>query len=115
MADHPVGKVLTWLGTLAARPAVFLIVVAYAAIWIVIEPETLEMHGIATLIVWTMTLFIQRAEHRDTQALHAKLDELIRAQSGARNEFANLDKKEPEEIEARREREQPDPAERSAT
>jgi hypothetical protein len=24
-----------------------------------------------------MTLFIQRAEHRDTQAIHAKLDELL--------------------------------------
>jgi low affinity Fe/Cu permease len=26
-----------------------------------------------------MTLFIQRAEHRDTQAIQAKLDELLRA------------------------------------
>ena len=27
-----------------------------------------------------MTLIIQRAEHRDTQAIHAKLDELLRAE-----------------------------------
>ncbi len=26
-----------------------------------------------------MTLFIQRAEHRDTQAIHAKLDELLQS------------------------------------
>jgi low affinity Fe/Cu permease len=32
-----------------------------------------------------MTLFIQRAEHRDTQAIHAKLDELLRGgKQGAR-------------------------------
>jgi low affinity Fe/Cu permease len=35
-----------------------------------------------------MTLIIQRAEHRDTQAIHAKLDELLRAEGGARNELS---------------------------
>ena len=49
-----------------------------------------------------MTLLIQRAEHRDTQAIHAKLDELLRANSGARNELAEIDKKDPEEIEHHR-------------
>jgi low affinity Fe/Cu permease len=53
-----------------------------------------------------MTLFIQRAEHRDTQAIHAKLDELLRAESRARDELTELDKQEPEEIETQREREQ---------
>ena len=45
-----------------------------------------------------MTLFIQRGEHRDTQAIHAKLDELLRVQGHARAELATLDKREPEEI-----------------
>jgi low affinity Fe/Cu permease len=49
-----------------------------------------------------MTLFIQRAEHRDTQAIHAKLDELLRAEDRARNEFTVMDQKEPEEIERHR-------------
>lgn len=49
-----------------------------------------------------MTLFIQRAEHRDTQAIQAKLDELLRAQEGARAELSGLDEREPEEIEAHR-------------
>jgi low affinity Fe/Cu permease len=30
--------------------------------------------AVATLMVWVMTLLIQRSEHRDTQAIHAKLD-----------------------------------------
>jgi low affinity Fe/Cu permease len=34
--------------------------------------------AVATLSTWFMTLVIQRAENRDTQALHAKLDELLR-------------------------------------
>jgi low affinity Fe/Cu permease len=45
-----------------------------------------------------MTLFIQRTELRDTQAIHAKLDELIRARDNAHNELTLLDRCEPEEI-----------------
>jgi low affinity Fe/Cu permease len=44
-------------------------------------------------------LFIQRAEHRDTQAIHAKLDELLRTDPRAQTDLAHLDKREPEDIE----------------
>jgi low affinity Fe/Cu permease len=56
-----------------------------------------------------MTLFIQRAEHRDTQAIHAKLDELLRVEGRARSELTQLDDEEPEVIEKHRsvERESP--------
>ena len=49
-----------------------------------------------------MTLFIQRAEHRDTQAIHAKLVELLRATGEARSDLDRLDREEPEEIERHR-------------
>ena len=55
-----------------------------------------------------MTLIIQRAEHRDTQALQAKMDELLRVHGAARNELTTLDKEEPEEIERRRKQEASD-------
>ena len=51
-----------------------------------------------------MTLFIQRAEHRDTQAIHAKLDELLRAEGKARDDLTMLDRREPEAIDEHRER-----------
>jgi low affinity Fe/Cu permease len=51
-----------------------------------------------------MTLLIQRAEHRDTQALHAKLDELLHAESHASNRLTRLDTEEPEVIEKHRDR-----------
>ena len=57
----------------------------------------------ATLATWAMTLVIQRVEHRDTQAIHAKLDEILHALSDARNEITKMDEEEPEEIERRRE------------
>ena len=46
-----------------------------------------------------------RAAHfRDTQAIHARLDELLHSQQNARDGLAKIDKREPEEIERYRER-----------
>ena len=94
---------VTRLGLLAANPVAVLVVGAYGVLWFVFEPETLDWHAVATLAIWFMTLFIQRVGHRDTQAIHAKLDELLRAQGDARNELTRLDEEEPEEIARHRE------------
>jgi low affinity Fe/Cu permease len=99
-------ELLTRFGTWSAHPSAFAIVAVYVLAWLIFSPETFGWHGLATVATWMMTLFIQRAEHRDTQAIHAKLDELLRVESGARDELAELDKQEPEEIETHREREQ---------
>ena len=63
---------------------------------------SLHTGGVATLATLFMTLLIQRAEHRDTQAIHAKLDELLHADETARNSLKRVDLKEPEEIEQMR-------------
>jgi low affinity Fe/Cu permease len=92
-------RALTQVGALAAHPVAFLIVAAYAILWLIFDPANLGWHGIAVLATWFMTLLIQRAEHRDTQAIHAKLDELLRAQAKASNNLVHIDDEEPEEIE----------------
>jgi low affinity Fe/Cu permease len=102
-------QLLTRLGTVAAHPTAFLTVAAYALLWFIFQRDTLDWHGVATLATWTMTLFIQRAEHRDTQAIHGKLDELLRTAPGAESRLARLDEKEPEEIEKLRDRKKDDP------
>ena len=66
------------------------------------DRDSFDWHAVAVLATWTMTLFIQRAEHRDTQAIQAKLDELLRVHGNARNELMNIDEQEPEEIELHR-------------
>jgi low affinity Fe/Cu permease len=96
---------LTRLGVITAHPAAFVIVLVYAGLWLLCSPDTFGWHGAATSAVWLMTLFIQRAEHRDTQAIHAKLDELLRAEGNARDELAALDDEEPEIIAEHRSRE----------
>lgn len=93
---------LTELGVMTGHPAAFVILVLYTIGWIAFDRESLNFHGVATLATWAMTLFIQRAEHRDTQALQAKLDELLRAHRDARSELTHLDEKTAEEIERHR-------------
>ncbi len=93
---------LTQLGVLSAKPLAFLVVGAYAGLWFVFARATFDWQAIATLAVWFMTLLIQRAEHRDTQAIQAKLDELIHAVGRASNALTRIDEKEPEDIEIHR-------------
>lgn len=103
---HLLRKTLTAIGVWTAHPAAFAIVIAYTALWLILDRKTFDWHATATLATWMMTLFIQRAEHRDTQALHAKLDELLHAHDDARSDLAGIDDQEPEEIEAHRGRTQ---------
>jgi len=96
-------RLLTQLGVLTASPIASLVLAAYVAAWVVLAPETIGWHSVATIATWFMTLVIQRAEHRDTQAIHAKLDEVLHALGDARNEITRVDEDEPEDIERQRE------------
>jgi low affinity Fe/Cu permease len=98
-----VRSALTQLGVLSAHPAAFLVLLVYTACWFTFERSTFDWHAVATLATWGMTLLIQRAEHRDTQAIHGKLDELLHAMRGADNRLTRLDDNEPEDIERHRE------------
>jgi low affinity Fe/Cu permease len=90
------------MGVWTAAPAAFLMVPIYGALWYAFEPENFNWHAGAVLATWFMTLVIQRAEYRDTQAVHAKLDELLHVQGEARNALTNIDKRDPEDIEKHR-------------
>jgi low affinity Fe/Cu permease len=92
---------LTEIGVLTARPVAFVVFALYVLAWLVFG-HGLEWHMVATLATWFMTLVIQRAEHRDTQAIHAKLDELLKANGAANNKLMNIDDKEAEEVEHER-------------
>jgi low affinity Fe/Cu permease len=94
---------LTELGVVTARPWAFLLVSGYGVLWLIFDRQSFGWHGFAVLATWLMTLVIQRAEHRDTQAIHAKLDELLHAERDASNRLTKLDKEEPEVIEEHRE------------
>ena len=44
-----------------------------------------------TVVTFLMVFLIQNTQNRDAKAMHLKLDELIRALKGARNQLVNLE------------------------
>jgi hypothetical protein len=80
MPPENVRSWLTEMGVLAARPAAFGLFAIYGVLWITFG-DGLEWHSLATLATWGMTLVIQRAEHRDTQAIHANWTNSSRLQA----------------------------------
>ena len=95
---------LTSLGVFAAHPLAFLMVATYGLLWFALDRHNFGWHSLAVLATWFMTLLIQRAEYRDTQAIQAKLDELLHAQVRANNGLTHIDEEEPEDIERHRAR-----------
>jgi hypothetical protein len=70
-------------------------VIIYAGLWLAFDRATFDWNAVATLAVFVMTLFIQRANRRDNLALHAKLDELLRVDNAARSELTQLVRRNP--------------------
>lgn len=102
MAAQEIRKGLTKVGVLTGHLSAFVILGAYTVLWLIFDRKSFDFHGAATLLTWLMTLFIQRAEHRDTQAIQAKLDEILRADGAANSELTKLDEKTAQEIEQHR-------------
>jgi low affinity Fe/Cu permease len=91
----------------AGRPRTFIIACAIIVIWGVTGPlfgfsDTwqLVINTSTTIITFLMVFLIQNTQNRDTEALQLKLDELIRAAKGARNEVIDLEEMGEEELEA---------------
>ena len=95
-------RVLDAAGRLFTRPAALLAMVGFVVAWMVFERETLDWHAAATLITVVMAVVIERNARRDTMALQAKLDELILATEGARNEMTAIEEESTQDIEAAR-------------
>jgi low affinity Fe/Cu permease len=51
-----------------------------------------------TIVTFLMVFLIQNTQNRDAKAVHLKLDEIIRAIKGARNELVDLEELSDEEL-----------------
>lgn len=110
MQKQTLRRELLYLGVLTGHPLAFIAFGAFAAAWFIFDREGFDYAAVGVLATWLMTMFIQRAGHRDTQAVQAKLDELLRTHDDARSELTRLDEKSAKEIEAhRREAQESDP------
>ena len=93
------------VATAAGRPRAFLIALAIVIVWGLSGPifhwsDTwqLVINTGTTIVTFLMVFLIQNAQNRDGAAIQAKLDELIRAVSHARNEFIGIEHLTEEEL-----------------
>ena len=89
----------------SGRPVAFLLAVFVILAWAVTGPlfhysDTwqLVINTSTTIVTFLMVFLIQNTQNRDSQAIHVKLDELIRAKKGARNAMIDLDELSDEEL-----------------
>ena len=89
-----------------ARPAAFVIALATILIWAVTGPifhysETwqLVINTGTTIVTFLMVFLIQNSQNRDTASMQAKLDELLYALDGAREQFIGIEHLSSSEIE----------------
>ena len=99
-----------WTAAVTGKPATFMIAVGVIVLWGVTGPifgfsDTwqLVINTATTIITFLMVFLIQNTQNRDTEALQIKLDELIRAGKGARNEVLDLEELDEKELEKIRE------------
>jgi low affinity Fe/Cu permease len=102
----------TWFSRLAdttargaGRPATFAVALSIILLWAVSGPlfgfsDTwqLVVNTGTTIITFLMVFLIQHTQNRDSEAMHVKVDELIRATRGAHNALLDLEDLEIEEL-----------------
>jgi low affinity Fe/Cu permease len=74
-------------------------------VWIITGPTfhfsdtwQLVINTATTIVTFLMVFLIQNTQNRDAKAVHLKLDELIRALKGARNQLVDLEDLSDEEL-----------------
>src|ERR1700719_1104804 len=89
------------LGSAWAFAAAILIIVVWATtgpMFHFSDTRQLIINTGTTIVTFLMVFLIQNTQNRDAKAVHLKLDELIRAVEGARNQLVDLENLSDEDL-----------------
>ena len=91
-------KVARTISNAVGSPISFLLAVMIVITWLITGPVfkfsdtwQLVINTGTTIVTFLMVFLIQNSQNRDARAMQLKLDELISAVVGARNELVNLE------------------------
>ena len=104
--EHFFTRVATGISYAAGKPLTFLLAIGVIAVWAVTGPifrfsDTWQLiiNTGTTIVTFLMVFLIQNTQNRDAAAMQAKLDELLRAVTKARDQFIGVEHLTEREIE----------------
>jgi low affinity Fe/Cu permease len=93
------------------KPGTFVLAVIIVLVWAVTGPifrfsDTWQLiiNTGTTIVTFLMVFLIQNTQNRDSEAMHVKMDELIRALEGAHNALLDLEELDDETLDKVRDR-----------
>lgn len=91
---------------ISGKPIAFNSALAIILFWMLSGPVfgfsdtwQLIINTATTIVTFLMVFLIQHTQNRESEAVHIKLDELIRVQEGARNDLIDIEIMEEKELE----------------
>jgi low affinity Fe/Cu permease len=104
------GRISAWTSNFFAHPYVQVLVVLFCVGWFAIGLQADLLTAALSILAITLTQMVlnrqndrEAEDHRRDVAMHAKLDELLIAMKGARDEMAGIEELEEAEIEGLKE------------
>lgn len=98
-------RISDWGANIAGHPLALIIVIAFCGAWFLLpigDSATAVLTLVLSVMAITLTQMVLNQQKRHEAALHLKIDELIHAMRGARDEVMGIENKSEAELEALR-------------